>query len=307
MTGQHRIEDAAVASPIRPWHRGCTGPHAEVGYTAWFETEVPVEKILLTDRIWRMERGDGPLVAMAVHDGCEVRSEVLRHMVIDQSSRMREEDPHTASWTMVAPTRIVGLRSRFEVDLNRPRDKAVYLTPDDAWGLEVWDGALPGDVVARSLAEYDAFYGELQLLFSELAERHGRFFVYDLHSYNHLRDGANGPPADRDGNPQVNVGTGTIIDRDRWAPVIERFIGDLSSFDFPGGALDVRENVRFRGGNCARWAHQTFPDSACVLSLEVKKFFMNEWTGEVNRELLDAVGRALISTVPGVLEELAKL
>jgi hypothetical protein len=44
-----------------------------------------------------------------------------------------------------------------------------------------------------------------------------------------------------------------------------------------------------------------------VLSVEVKKFFMNEWTGEVDRELLEAVGEALSSTVPGVLEELGRL
>jgi hypothetical protein len=183
----------------------------------------------------------------------------------------------------------------------------VYRTPEDAWGLEVWDGGLPDDVAARSLTEYDAFYDALRGVFAELAGRHGRFFVYDLHTYNHLRDGPDGPPADPQDNPQVNIGTGTMTDRTRWAPVIERFIGDLSSFDFPEGPLDVRENIRFRGGNCARWTHENFPESACVLSIEVKKFFMNEWTGEVNRELLEAVGRALASTVPGVLEELEGL
>ena len=261
----------------------------------------------MTDRIWRMERGDGPLVAMAIHDGSDVRHDVLRHMVIDRQSRLREEDPHTASWTSIVPTRIVGTRSRFEVDLNRPRDQAVYRTPDDAWGLQVWDGTLPDDAAARSLEEYDAFYEALHELFGDLRERYGRFFVYDLHSYNHLRDGSEALPADPKGNPQVNVGTGTMTDRARWAPVIERFINDLSGFEFPGGRLDVRENVRFRGGNCARWAHQTFPDSACILSLEVKKFFMNEWTGAVDRELLGALGRAFESTVPGVLEELGRL
>ena len=261
----------------------------------------------MTDTIWRTKRGDGPLVAMAVHNGHMVRYEVLRHMVIDQRCRLREEDPHTSSWTVIAPTRIVGLRSRFEVDLNRPRDGAVYRTPDDAWGLEVWDGSLPEDVVARSLAEYDAFYTALHALFSKLSNEYGRFFVYDLHSYTHLRGGAKGAHADPEGNPQVNGGTGTMTDRGRWAPVIERFIGDLSSFNFPGGALDVRENIRFRGGNCARWAHATFPDSACVLSIEVKKFFMNEWTNEVNAELLDAMQRALASTAPGVLKELGRL
>ena len=39
-----------------------------------------------------------------------------------------QEDPFTGIWTTVAPTRLIGLHSRFEVDFNRPRDKAVYLT-----------------------------------------------------------------------------------------------------------------------------------------------------------------------------------
>jgi hypothetical protein len=258
------------------------------------------------DMIWSFDRGPGPIVATAIHDGHEVRDEVARHMVIDGAVRLREEDPFTGGWTSVAPTRAVGTRSRFEVDLNRPRDKAVYRTPDDAWGLEVWKSTLPEDVVERSLEEYDSFYAELGNLYSELANRHGRFLVLDLHSYNHRREGPNGPPAEPFDNPQVNVGTGTMTDRGRWAHLINRFINDLACFDFPGGKLDVRENVRFRGGACAAWAHRTFPDAACVLSVEVKKFFMDEWTGEVDETLLEAVGLALRSTVPGVLDELGR-
>jgi hypothetical protein len=38
-------------------------------------------------------------------------------------------------------------RSRFEVDLNRPRREAVYRIPEDAWGLDIWrDEVLPDDV-----------------------------------------------------------------------------------------------------------------------------------------------------------------
>jgi len=261
----------------------------------------------MTDRVWVIEEGAGSLVATAVHDGHEVREDALRCMKIDEASRLREEDPWTAGWTAVAPNRVIGLRSRFEVDLNRPRETAVYRTPEDAWGLEVWDGNLAPEIVERSLAEYDAFYKALSGLYAELAARHGRFVVFDLHTYNHRRDGLDAPAADPRDNPQVNIGTGTMNDRDRWAPVIDRFVADLSAFDFPGGALDVRENVRFRGGNHGRWAHETFPNSACVLSIEVKKIFMDEWTGEVDPYLRDAVGRAIESSVPGVLEELKRL
>ena len=261
----------------------------------------------MAEPIWGLHRGEGPLVAAAIHDGHAVREELRQLLAIDDKGRLREEDPHTGSWCTMAPTRIVGLRSRFEVDLNRPRDSAVYRTPEDAWGLQVWRDVLPDEVAARSLEEYDDFYAVLESLYSELERDHGRFVVFDLHSYNHRREGPEGPEADPEGNPQVNVGTGTISDRALWAPVIERFMAELASFDFPRGALDVRENVRFRGGECARWTHEHFPGSACVLSIEVKKFFMDEWTGEADHAMVEAVGAALASTVPGVLQELGRL
>jgi N-formylglutamate amidohydrolase len=260
----------------------------------------------MTDRVWRAERGDGPLVATALHDGHEVRAEIRAHLALDKPNQLREEDPYTVLWTEVAPTRIVGLRSRFEVDLNRPRDKAVYRTPQDAWGLTVWKDNPPEEMFARSLDEYDLFYQAMRDLLQDLEQQQGQFVVYDLHSYNHLRTGPHGPGADPDGNPQVNVGTGTM-DRQRWAPVVDAFIETLRACDFPGGRLDVRENVKFFGGNWPRWIHETFPDTGVALAIEFKKFFMNEWTGEPDRVLIDAIGDALRATVPAVLDALESI
>jgi len=109
----------------------------------------------MAEVIWRIEQGEGPVVAMAIHDGHAVRAEVRQHLALSEEVRLREEDPFTGQWTVVAPTRVVGLRSRFEVDLNRPREKAVYLTPEDAWGLKVWTGELPEDVIVRSFDSDD--------------------------------------------------------------------------------------------------------------------------------------------------------
>lgn len=251
-------------------------------------------------------KGDAPLIAAAIHDGHAVREELDAYFALNELERLREEDPFTGAWTEVAATRIVGRRSRFEVDLNRPREKAVYLAPEDAWGLQVWNGELPAGMVAQSRDEYDAFYAEVRHLFADFRQRFGRFIVYDLHSYNHRRGGPDAPFGDPAENPEVNIGTGTM-EREYWAPVIERFIDDLRCFDFLGRHLDVRENVKFRGGYFPHWGHEMFPESACVLAIEFKKFFMNEWTGAPDREQLQAIQGALRSTVPGVLEELAKL
>lgn len=256
--------------------------------------------------IWTIQKGDSPFVAAAVHDGHAVRDEALGLMNLTDPERLREEDPFTGGWTAVAPTRVVGLNSRFEVDLNRPREKAVYIVPEDAWGLQAWKDRPPESVVVGSLAQYDAFYADVKKLLSDLEVRFGKFVVFDLHTYNHRREGPKGPPADPTANPEVNLGTGTL-DRDRWGPLIDRFINDLHSFDYLGRHLQVGENVKFKGGNFSRWIHQTFPQSGCSLAVEFKKFFMDEWTGKPDEKQVQAILQALESTVPGVLEELEKL
>jgi hypothetical protein len=143
-------------------------------------------------------------------------------------------------------------------------------------------------------------------LFTELANTEGKFVVYDLHTYNHRRSGPDGPAADPTENPQVNIGTGTM-DRERWAGVIDALIQQLRDFDFPGGKLDVRENVKFRGGHWPRWIHEQFPASGCAVAIEFKKFFMDEWSGEPDRRLVDAIGDLLSSTTPAVLASLRQI
>jgi N-formylglutamate amidohydrolase len=182
----------------------------------------------------------------------------------------------------------------------------VYIEPEDAWGLQVWKARPPDEVIERSLAQYDAFYRQVRLLLEGLVERFGRVALFDLHTYNFRRSGADAPAADRQQNPDVNLGTGTM-DRPRWAPLVDRFVAELSDFDFLGRRLDVRENVRFRGGYFSRWIHQMFPHSVCSLAVEVKKFFMNEWTGAIDSQQHQAVGQALGSAAVGVLEELRRL
>lgn len=256
--------------------------------------------------VWKIVEGQGPLVAAAIHDGHFVRPEALELMAIPEVERLREEDPYTWMWTAVAPTSVVGLNSRFEVDLNRPRHKAVYIRPEDAWGLQVWREEPPASIIEGSRLEYDGFYAALEELLVGIERRYGRFVVFDLHTYNHRREGPEGPEADPEFNPQVNLGTGTV-NREIWGPLVDRFVADLSGFDFPGGGLDVRENVKFRGGAMSRWIHERFPETGCSLAIEFKKFFMDEWTGKLDEKLHQSIFEALRATTLGVTEELANL
>ncbi len=256
--------------------------------------------------IWQMEVGEGPLVACAIHDGHFVRPEVAALLNIDEATRHYEEDPNTAVWTAIAPTRIIAHRSRFELDFNRPRDKAVYITPADAGELEVWKSSPPAAMVRHSLEVYDEFYAHLKLLLQRLTSLHGEVVVFDLHTYNRTREQTHSTESDREDSPEINLGTGTMA-RALWAPVVDCWLHAIREFDFLGRHLDVRENVKFFGGHLPRWIHENFANSVCVLAIEVKKFFMDEWTGELDTQQHQAIGNALAYAATAVRDELQKV
>jgi N-formylglutamate deformylase len=259
----------------------------------------------MDDQLVMLHEQNGPVVATAIHDGHVLRPEVSEWLIVDEATRLREEDPFTGRLAAAAPTWLVPVRSRFEVDLNRPRDRAVYREPCDAWDLELSCEPCDDAVVARSLAQYDAFYALLERVLRERERRHGCFVVLDLHSYNHRRAGADCPAADPALNPEINVGTGTV-DRARWGDLVDRFCGDLAACQVRGHALDVRENVKFKGGAMAAWVHRTFPATGCALAIEMKKTFMDEWSGRVDDAHLVELRRALATTLPGLVESLVR-
>lgn len=222
-------------------------------------------------------------------------------MSISDADRTREEDPGTATFGRAAPNQVAVARSRFEVDLNRPQERAVYRDAEDAWGLTVWRAPLSQRAIESSRALYDAFYAEMTRLLDDLVARYGGFIVLDLHSYNHRRGGPLAAPDDSAANPDVNIGTGSA-DRRRWSLVIDGFIADLSIA--LGTRADVRENVKFRGGHFARWVHESYPSGLCI-AVEFKKTYMDEWSGDVDPAAVEAIAAAIASTLPGLERALA--
>jgi N-formylglutamate amidohydrolase len=239
-----------------------------------------------------------PVIATAVHNGHELRPTLAQFTAIDEKTRLREEDPHTGAIARRFANSIVVHRSRFEVDLNRERDEAVYEAPEDAWGLEVWRDPLGAAEVTESLGLYDRFYADLALALDRLVEMQGGFILYDIHSYNHRRSGPQGDPEPIEESPIVNVGTGSLPVR--WKPVAEAFIESARGVVIDGAALDVRENVRFEGRQVAAWVHENYGETACALAIELKKIFVDEWSGEVDTDRLEALGAALLQTTDPV-------
>ncbi|MGB5758207.1 MAG: N-formylglutamate amidohydrolase [Acidimicrobiales bacterium] len=257
----------------------------------------------MTDSGWTITTGDDPVVATAIHAGHELRPEVEALMKLPEADRLREEDPFTDLWVGVAKNSIVVNRSRFEVDLNRVRDKAIYVVPDDAWGLDVWTSRPSDDVIAGSLALYDRFYEELGELCDGLVETHGRVVVLDIHSYNHRRNGPDAPVDDPELNPEVNLGTESIDEA--WRPVVDAFATSMSELPYDDDVLDVRSNVKFKGGAMSRWINDRYGDRACSIAVEMKKMFMDEWTGVLEEGNAAAIGGILEGAAQSVRDALA--
>jgi N-formylglutamate amidohydrolase len=246
-----------------------------------------------------------PVLATAIHAGHDLRPEVARLSALSPEARAREEDPFTDRIVAGTPVRAIAHRSRFEVDLNRPRDEAVYCEGDDAWGREPWAAPLPADVVDGSLRIYDAFYDTLGARLDRMAEQ-GPFAVLDVHSYNHRRGGPEAPAAPDDENPEVNLGTGSL-DTDRWGPVVEALAGHLGATRVGDHVLDVRENVRFAGGHLARWVNERYAGQGGAVAIEFKKVFMDEWTGAVDDRHLARLRDALTGAVGRVTGALTQV
>lgn len=248
--------------------------------------------------LWSVHRAASPLIGTAIHNGHTVRPELAALMALDEPGRRREEDPFTEYTIRDVPNRVVFHRSRFEIDLNRDRTGAVYLRPDQAWGLNIWQD-VPGDgLVERSLQLHDSYYAMLAHLLSDIEAEFGGFVLLDMHSYNHRRGGPKAEPSAEADAPVINIGTSSM-DRARWSDVVDPFMESLRSFELRGASMDVRENVAFQGkGEQTRFVHENFPLSGCAIAVEFKKVFMDEWTGEPDREVLTLLRRAIRESLP---------
>lgn len=239
--------------------------------------------------MYRIEDRGTPVITVALHAGHEVRPSLLPLMALPDDERLREEDPFTDVIADIGVTRVVAQSSRFEVDLNRTRDEAVYLTPEMAWGLEVWRAPIDVRTAEESRRIHDAFRASVGEVLDRAVQVHGGFVVLDVHSYNHRRGGPEAPPAHPATDPEINLGTESV-DTTHFGSAI----ATLRSA-FAGEGYDVAENVKFRGGAFVRWINARYEGVGCGLAIEFKKTFMDEWTGTPDPQAIERARATLAS------------
>lgn len=232
-----------------------------------------------------------------IHAGHTIRSSLKPWLMMGEVERLREEDPLTDFFLSAGDTIVRANRSRFEFDLNRPPEKAVTTEPEDTWDLRVWNESLPESERSRSLSLYSQFYELLAGRVKAMLAENERILVLDIHSYNHRRNGWDEEPADPEENPDIDLGA-TTLNKEIYGGLLTEFANGLRSHPVHGRELDVRTNVRWEdGGHFPEWLHAEFGDAACVITLEYKKIFMDEWGQTANILALQDLREGFLAAV----------
>lgn len=229
-----------------------------------------------------------PSLAVAIHAGHNVRTELLPLMRIPEKDRLFEEDPATDRMIRGTANAIWGLDSRAEYDLNRPAGRAVPLTAEQFWGVQVYRTAPTEAMVRRSLEKHEAFYRFAGSCIRILLEKYGFCVVYDIHSYNISRQVEKGIV-----NPPVfNLGT-ALLDRPRWGERIDAWLNELGRIEIPGIRTTVEENRVFTGAGELCRCLTGWDPHILVLPTEIAKVYMDEHTGILHDTRIDAIGLGL--------------
>ncbi|QJR79360.1 N-formylglutamate amidohydrolase [Alteromonas pelagimontana] len=255
---------------------------------------------------WFIHHSRGPVMATAVHAGHAMREELLPFLEADDSERRREEDPMTDVWANTGDNVFSCYTSRFEVDLNRARNKACSTDPNDTWGMKVWKESPPEEMIERSLKQHDTFYAMMRGWLEQMIAEHGKVLLLDLHSYNHRRAGPNKAPASFQDNPDIDLGL-TTLDHKRFGNVADKLSRTLADTPCQGRYLDVRGNVRYPdGGYWPEWVFANYGSDVCTITLEYKKFYMDEWRAESSLAAIEDLRTGLKKAVDAVREEIKK-
>ncbi len=254
--------------------------------------------------LYTIQRLKGPLISLALHDGHFIEEKILNHIALDEHERFREEDPYTAYIGHLPITRITVHSSRFMIDLNRPEDKAIYRKEKDAWGLKVWKESFPEQLEEELIDYYHQFYQDIEHLIKEKIESYGYFLILDIHSYNHRRQSPTSFASEVE-HPEINLGT--YYNNPKWQTICRKFAGYLSACTIKERNPDVRENIIFKGGGFTQWVNEKYNENGCVISIEFKKTFMDEWTGRVDIQHINHLNKALKGAIPMLSYELIEM
>ncbi len=232
-----------------------------------------------------------PYVCAAIHNGHNFRKDLKKQTILSEYEHWYEEDPHTTDFISSFPIVIEGCDSRFEYDLNRAPENALYET---AWGKQCWKKPLSQNQKKISLKKHTEFYRVIYALVKKIEEKHHACIVFDIHSYNYRR-------WDRP-VPVFNVGTENI-DKRKYKSVIHTWLNELSKIELPDIKNTTKENDVFFGrGYFLKYITEHF-SKTLVLATEVSKIYCDELAGTTYPSVINAIKEGFKSAVINTVME----
>lgn len=234
-----------------------------------------------------------PCICTAIHAGHSLREDLVELCELSPQERWYEEDPFTDRLIEQQPITLMGLDSRFEFDLNRPKSQCVYYK--SAWGKSVWQQPLSTSQRQASQTKHELFYRVYDALVRKLEDKFAQVLVFDIHSYNYKR------VANDIKTPVFNVGT-RQIDVERWGRIVDHYLALLTTISVSRLEIDAEADAIFEGrGYLIAHTNANF-DRTLVLPTETKKVFMDELTGQAFQQILDGLAGELCRVITSTFE-----
>ncbi|MGI9549692.1 MAG: N-formylglutamate amidohydrolase [Aurantibacter sp.] len=256
------------------------------------EAEIPFEAVS-DDYSFSLKIEEyAPYICAAVHDGHQFRKSLWENCLHTEYDRWYEEDPCTKEMVQAHPIVLAGCDSRFEYDLNRAPESAIY---EDAWGKRFWKEPLPEEEKVLSLAKHSNFYEVVRALIKKIEQKYSIALVFDMHSYNWKR-------WDRE-VPTWNLGTANI-DNSRFGKLAESWSRKLGGLQLPNGIQSISKiNDTFQGnGYFLKYITQNF-NHTLVLATEISKVYCDELSGIIYPEVVRSVENQLKEIIPLQLKQ----
>ena len=223
-----------------------------------------------------------PYICAAIHDGHHFRTSLLDNCLHTEYERWFEEDPATKDMIQSFPIVIAGCDSRFEYDLNRSPEMAIY---KDAWGKQLWKHPLSESEREIGMQKHHNFYKVMDVLLEKIESKFGVLVIYDMHSFNWKRW--------RREVSTFNIGAENV-DINRFGEDVEAWRQRLSEIELPNEIESTSLiNDTFKGnGYFLKHVTSNFKNTL-VLATEIKKIYCNETTQELFPEVVRVIEEQL--------------
>ncbi|MFH6603948.1 N-formylglutamate amidohydrolase [Maribacter algicola] len=251
------------------------------------ENEIPFEAVSNDYSLTLKIEHYAPYICGAVHDGHQFRKSLWGNCTHTDYERWYEEDPCTKEMVRSHPIVIAGCDSRFEYDLNRPPETAIY---EDAWGKRLWKNPLSKNEMEQSLSKHANFYKIVHALLRKIEHKYGKALVFDMHSYNWKRWERS--------VPVWNLGTANI-DNGRFGELAMAWSQKLGGMQLPNNIESTSKiNDTFQGnGYFLKYITKNFANTL-VLATEISKVYCDELSGIIYPEVVRSVEEQLKEIIP---------